>query len=237
MATQGFEERVRTTYFDVLRRRQALHGEVLSAEVAREPIVVDGEIVKPFSSASGIHKPSQVDAALGITTTPPKSGNPAPYDDRFGADGMFRYHYRTPRTPSARAQAAADADNLSVRIAYRRRLPLVYWFGVVPNRYRPFYPVYVFADDPTAREFSLDLTELGVRHLDDLAGDEPSRQYRAHVVKARMHQARFREAVLRAYRSCCAICALRRAELVDAAHIIGDADGGEPVVTNGLVLC
>jgi putative restriction endonuclease len=52
-----------------------------------------------------------------------------------------------------------------------------------------------------------------------------------------MHQARFREAVLRAYRSCCAICSLRRRELVDAAHIVGDADGGAPVLTNGLVLC
>ncbi|MEX0836511.1 MAG: hypothetical protein WD010_10490, partial [Nitriliruptor sp.] len=72
MATQGFEERVRTTYFDALRRRQALHGEVLPVEVAREPVVVDGQIVKPFSHASGIHKPEQLDAALGITTTPPK---------------------------------------------------------------------------------------------------------------------------------------------------------------------
>lgn len=237
MATQGFEERVRTTYFDALRRRQAMYGEVLPTDAAREPIVVDGETVKPFSHASGIHKPTQLDAALGITTTPPKSGAEPPYDDRFGADGMFRYHYRTPQTPSTRARAAADDDNEAVRIAYRRRLPLVYWFGVVPDRYRPFYPAYVVADDPTTEVFSLDLTELGARHLDDLAVDEPSRQYRAHVVKARMHQARFREAVLRAYRSCCAVCSLRRAELVDAAHIIGDADGGQPVVTNGLVLC
>ncbi|MEX0834961.1 MAG: HNH endonuclease, partial [Nitriliruptor sp.] len=159
------------------------------------------------------------------------------YDDRFGDDGMFRYHYRTPHKATARARATAAADNEAVRVAYRRRLPLVYWFGVVPNLYRPFYPVYVFGDDPTAQEFSLDLTELGARHLDDLAADEVSRQYRAQIVQARMHQARFREAVLRAYRSCCAICSLRRRELVEAAHIVGDADGGAPVVTNGLVLC
>lgn len=237
MATQGFEERVRTAFFDALRRRQAQHGEVLPVEVAREPIVVDGASIRPFSLQRGIHKPSQLDAALGITTTPPKPGVPPPYEDRFGADGMFLYHYRTPKTQSRQAQREANADNEAVRIAFHRRLPLVYRFGVVPNRYRPFYPVHVFADDPTAQEFSLDLTELGARHLDDLAADEVSRQYRAQIVKARMHQARFREAVLRAYRSCCAICSLRRTELVDAAHIVGDADGGAPVVTNGLVLC
>lgn len=42
---------------------------------------------------------------------------------------------------------------------------------------------------------------------------------------------------MRAYQRCCAICRLRRAELVEAAHIVSDADGGEPVVTNGMGLC
>ena len=57
------------------------------------------------------------------------------------------------------------------------------------------------------------------------------------LVESRMHQARFREAVTRAYHSSCAICRLRRSELVKAAHIVGDADGGEPVVPNGMALC
>jgi putative restriction endonuclease len=44
--------------------------------------------------------------------------------------------------------------------------------------------------------------------------------------------------VLEAYRSQCAFCRLRHAELLDAAHIIPDNDlGGEPVVNNGLSLC
>lgn len=42
---------------------------------------------------------------------------------------------------------------------------------------------------------------------------------------------------MRAYGQCCAVCRLRRAELVEAAHIVADADGGEPVVSNGLALC
>ncbi len=237
MASQGFEERVRTACFAAIRQRQAVHGEVLPVEVIREPVVVDGEAVAPFLLQRGIHKPRQLDAALAVTTTPPKQGVDAPYQDHFGADGMFRYHYRDPGSTTARSRSQADADNEAVRHAQRRSLPLVYWYGVVPGRYRPFYPAYVIADHPETREFSLDLTELGARHLDDLAADAPSRAYRAEIVRSRMHQARFREAVMRAYQHCCAICRLRRAELVEAAHIIGDADGGEPVVTNGMALC
>ena len=119
----------------------------------------------------------------------------------------------------------------------RRRLPVICLFGIVPGRYRPFYPVSVVADHPKQREFSLDLTELGARHLDDLASDELSRAYRAQIVRSRMHQARFREAVMRAYHCSCAICRLKRSALIEAAHLVGDADGGEPVVPNGLALC
>jgi putative restriction endonuclease len=237
VATQGFEERVRTACFDAIRQRQAVHGEVLPAKVIQEPIVVEGERLAIFMLQRGIHKPRQLDAALALNTTPAKPGNEPPYDDRFGPDGMFLYHYRTPKTATARARQQADENNESVRVAMRRGLPIVYWFGVVEGFYRPFFPAYVVEDHPERQEFSLDLTELGSRHLDHLAADAPARAYRAQIVQARMHQARFSRAVLRAYRNCCAICRLRRGELVESAHIVGDAEGGEPVVPNGMALC
>jgi putative restriction endonuclease len=43
--------------------------------------------------------------------------------------------------------------------------------------------------------------------------------------------------VLVAYRQQCALCRLRHPRLLDAAHIRTDAQGGEPVVTNGLAMC
>ncbi|HKM43735.1 MAG TPA: HNH endonuclease, partial [Limnochordia bacterium] len=56
--------------------------------------------------------------------------------------------------------------------------------------------------------------------------------------RVRLHQQAFRTRVLQAYRSQCAFCSLRHAELLDAAHIIPDRDPqGEPVVSNGLSLC
>src|SRR5262249_60843175 len=43
---------------------------------------------------------------------------------------------------------------------------------------------------------------------------------------------------LAAYLDSCAICRLKELRLLDAAHIVGDAQpGGEPVVSNGLSLC
>jgi putative restriction endonuclease len=68
--------------------------------------------------------------------------------------------------------------------------------------------------------------------------DEIERRYVVREVKQRIHQGQFRGAVLPAYRDRCAICRLREVRLLDAAHIVADAEeAGEPVVRNGLSLC
>ena len=46
------------------------------------------------------------------------------------------------------------------------------------------------------------------------------------------------ERVVRAYQHHCAVCRLKRDELLEAAHIVPDADPlGAPVVPNGVALC
>ena len=56
--------------------------------------------------------------------------------------------------------------------------------------------------------------------------------------RQRLHQGTFRDRVMKAYGEQCAICRLRHVSLLDAAHILPDADPfGEPVVSNGLSLC
>lgn len=234
---RAHEERVRAACFESVRERQATHGETLPYAVAQRPVVVDGDEIAIFMLQRGIHRPRQLEAALAVTTTPPKVSGTAPYDDRFGTDGMLLYHYRDPGKPTPDARRQAAHDNEAVRTAMQHGLPIIYWFGVVPGMYRPFFPAFVIADHPERREFSLDLTELGMPSFQDVAAEAPARSYRAQIVQTRMHQARFRQAVLRAYRSCCSVCRLKRGELVEAAHIISDSEGGEPVVQNGLALC
>jgi putative restriction endonuclease len=68
--------------------------------------------------------------------------------------------------------------------------------------------------------------------------DAPERRYALREVNARLHQASFRDAVLAAYGGRCAISHLPEQRLLDAAHIVMDADEqfGQPVVSNGLPL-
>ena len=76
----------------------------------------------------------------------------------------------------------------------------------------------------------------GVLATGDL--DQARRLYLTRQVKVRLHQRLFRERVLRAYQLQCTLCRLRHTELLDAAHIIADAnDEGIPIVPNGLALC
>ena len=63
------------------------------------------------------------------------------------------------------------------------------------------------------------------------------RAYAEQVVKERLHQPMFRERVLRAYGIAAHVCRLRHTRLLDAAHVLADAEGGEPVVTNGIAMC
>ena len=69
-----------------------------------------------------------------------------------------------------------------------------------------------------------------------VVGHAQRRHYMA-LVKRRVNQAAFRASVLRAYKKSCGLCRLRHIELLDAAHIISDSEGGLPVVTNGISMC
>jgi putative restriction endonuclease len=224
-----FEHLVRQAAFRFLDEKTARYGEVLSLDVTKQGVEVGGERVALMTPYKGIFKPRQLDGALSVLTAPPKQNREAPYDDHFGADGIFRYHYRgdDPRHP----------DNVAVRYVLEHRLPLIYFYGVTPGHYMPVWPVHVIGEDPGTAFFHLDVTGMAVSEVFSTAAEASERRYRMSVVRQRLHQARFREAVLRAHRASCAVCRLRASELVDAAHIVSDAEGGQPVVPNGLALC
>ena len=101
-----------------------------------------------------------------------------------------------------------------------------------------YYPVYIVADDTAARTFLVALDE-SMRFFGDplqMTGDQ--RRYAERIVRERLHQPVFRARVMHAYATTCAICNLKHADLLDAAHIIGDDEiNGLAHVTNGLALC
>ncbi|HVM13723.1 MAG TPA: HNH endonuclease [Egibacteraceae bacterium] len=224
-----FEHRARQAAFDFLNEAQRTFGDVLTTDVLRKGVEIDGRRIPIFDLYRGIHKPAVLRAALSFVTTPPKPGGPPPYEDQFTPEGWLAYRYRTPDSN--------EYENAALRLAHEHRLPCVYFFGITPGHYLPQYPVHVVVDDPIAQRFLVDLSGMGVGAGETVVGEDPERRYRNSIVKHRLHQARFREAVLHAYVRTCAFCRLRRPELVEAAHIVGDARGGPPVVPNGVTLC
>lgn len=117
-------------------------------------------------------------------------------------------------------------------------MPIILLRWIKPGVYVPIFPVYVVADDFTARQFVFALDE-SLRYLPDpLTLAAPQRLYAERVTKQRLHQAEFRGRVLRAYETQCAICNLKHGKLLDAAHITPDSDDlGIPIASNGLSLC
>jgi putative restriction endonuclease len=152
----------------------------------------------------------------------------------MGEDGAIHYKYR--------GEDPSHPDNTGLREAMRRQVPLVYFVGLVPGSYYAEYPVFIVGDDPADLTFRVQVDDRRTIVAGEARVAEPTttarREYVTVLAQRRMHQEEFRARVLQAYRECCAVCRLRHAELLEAAHILPDRHPhGHPVVPNGLALC
>ena len=222
----------------LLRDRYA--GRIPRDELS-DGITIRGERIPIWNYQKGIFKPAALGrdgAALTIQTSAE-----SPYEDtRDPEAGHFLYKYR--------GTDPGHPDNVALRNAMYTQRPLLYLVAVDPGVYDAIFPVYVVGDDPARLEFTLvadeahavagaaaDVGALGTSVADN-AMTAARRGYLTRAVMQRLHQQHFRRIVLHAYREQCAICRLRHAELLDAAHILEDRDPrGEPLITNGLGLC
>ena len=217
------DQRIREEAFNWLREQVLLHGETLPREILAQGFQLDGQRV-PLLSQQGIFKPSLMQVPLSITTSPN-----GPYDDSTGSDGLIQYRYRG-TDPNHR-------DNVGLRFAMDHGLPLVYFQGLMPGRYFALWPVYITGDAIQELAFTVSADDPEYMNSSGTP-DEGRRRYLTTLNRTRMHQAAFRQRVISAYGSQCALCGLPYRELLDAAHIIPDNEPlGEPIVTNGLALC
>jgi putative restriction endonuclease len=168
--------------------------------------------------------------ALAFTTT--YSANPAkaPYADRMGLDGLPRYKYQ--------GTDPSKADNVAMKAAAKIGVPLVWFVGTDAGVYTAIYPVFVGASDDAELDFTIfvDVEQRAIA-ADERMDPITKRRYVERLTRQRLHQPIFRSQVLRAYETKCAICRLKHAALLDAAHILSDSLGGQPVVPNGLAMC
>ena len=236
MATDLDEAAFRESVFAWLRARELVTELFTRADLST--FEYKGRIHRLVGTQTGIWRVKELSAAaISILTAYTPDGGSRPYDDAVGDDGMLRYKWRG-TDPNL-------ADNVWLRRAMEQELPLVWFIGVdyahgtKTQVFRAQYLVWLVAEEPHHQQFvvSVDADQRRAPTGSTAEVVEITRRYNERIVKVRHHQPQFRAAVLHAYQRRCAICRLPFTELLDAAHIRSDSDGGAAVVTNGIALC
>ena len=165
------------------------------------------------------------------------------YGDRSDTNGSLMYRMER--------SGPDGADNRGARMASAQQLPLVYLKqeSRVPRAvFSAIYPVWIVSVDLDQQMLHVETTvQVPTSNYDATRTNEPSarsfereleRRYAGRMIRTRLHQSAFRQRVLAAYGSRCAMCRLKERPLLDAAHIDRDsAPEGTPVVSNGIALC
>ena len=224
---------VRLAAFAYLDELREVHGDTLPRTALAEGFTFGGRRV-PLLGPQGIFKPAVLaEIPLSITTAPEVHGKARPYEDEISSEGYISYRYRgTDRN---------HPENVGLRRALELQIPLIHFEGLEPGSYYARYPVYIVGDDSGSLTFRVLADELESPRRELFLGepaDDARRKYVTRLTMQRLHQAKFRVRVLRAYEHSCTVCRLRHGELLDAAHILPDHDPrSTPVVPNGLGLC
>lgn len=217
------ESLVRLLVFEWLDQRMTGNHWVSWEELQRGFETPLGRI--PLITMRGIWNPRQLQHTLSITST--RGG---PYSDTWLSEETFEYAYQ--------GQSGLAGDNTKLRRAMNDKVPVIFFQQVGVGKYLPTYPVYVVADNPSRRTFTVSVEKAAdLTPLESLMS-ENVRDYKEQITRRRLHQPRFRAEVILAYGSACAICRLKHVQLLDAAHIVPDSEpSGHARVPNGMALC
>ena len=221
--------------FECVRKLSEVHDH-LTAHDLKPGFIFEDERIPLVNPQRGIFKPKQMQFLLSIKTVFPSPGRRVWYDDQrkvhrqiFEGDEVVEYAFMG-TNPEA-------ADNRWLRQAFENQIPIIYFLGIAPGRYQAMVPAYITGWDATALKANV---AFGIPDQEILMPPQNSieRNYALRIVKQRLHQGSFREAVINAYGGRCALSRIPEPLLLDAAHIIPDKDEdlGQPVVPNGIPL-
>lgn len=233
-----------TSDFDDLAIRKAALGHlervagperILSSDQLAAGFMYQGERIPLVNPQRGIFKPRRLKYLLSIRTVFPKPGAKVWYDDQRTVHQQIFNSVETVDY-SFMGQDPDAADNLWLREAMDARVTVIYFVGVSPGKYTYFL---TRISDWNGAELTARITFLQAA-LETLETADPivERRYAMRIVKQRLHQATFREAVIGAYGGRCALSGLPESMLLDAAHIVADKNEhlGQPVIQNGIPL-
>jgi putative restriction endonuclease len=228
------DEPIRMAAFAHVRELSRRHG-VLTSKHLKDGFRFEAERIALVNPQRGIFKPRAMRRLLSIRTIYPRKGARIWYDDQrqvheqiYRGDEVVDYAFMGD-DPDA-------ADNRWLREAHEDATPVIYFLGVAPGRYQAVLPVFLSGWNRAALRAQLVFGEQD--RLASPPETEAERRYALRQVKQRLHQAQFRTAVIDAYGGRCALSRLPEARLLDAAHIVADANAtfGQPVIPNGLPL-
>ena len=233
--TDAIDDKMRMTAFEQVQRLNDLY-ESLTANDLKAGFYYEGNRIPLVNPQRGIFKPKKMRYLLSIRTVFPTSGKKVWYDDQreihrriVESEDTIDYAFMG-QDPNA-------ADNQWLLEAFKNQVPVIYFLGIAPGLYQAIIPAFISGWDANAL---IARVEFGVPNQDKVLVPQSiqERRYALRVVKQRLHQASFREAVIAAYNGRCALSGLPEQRLLDAAHIISDKDEfmGQPVITNGLPL-
>lgn len=220
---------IRMEVFKFLEEKIKIYDYVLPYSILSDGFYYQGKRV-PLLGPQGIWKPAILEKyPLSITSIPE-----GPYEDSFSDDSTLHYKYRG-TDPNHR-------DNIGLKLAMQDQIPMIFFHRVMKGKYLVHWPVYIVGADDRSLTFTVEADRADSIQFESSRyliqeSDEARRKYVTYSMKRRLHQQSFREKVLNAYHEHCALCRLRHRELLDAAHIIPDSEGGKPIVPNGLALC
>lgn len=235
MTADDPENAMRLAAFAHVRKLGILH-DVLTSEHLTAGFSFEGERIPLVNPQRGIFKPRRMQFLLSIRTVFPAAGRRVWYDDQrevhaqvYGGHEAVDYAFMGDN-PDA-------ADNRWLRDAWERQIPIIYFLGIAPKRYHAIMPAFIGDWDARSLKARVVVAEPTAGEMTP-PENSAERRYGLRMVKQRLHQAQFRAAVIAAYGGRCALSRLPEARLLDAAHIMADADErlGQPVVPNGLPL-
>jgi putative restriction endonuclease len=237
MDSGTLDVQLRQAAFDHVNRLASVRGGILDSADLAGGFEFGGDRIPLINPQRGIFKPRQMAGLLSIRTVFPRQGGRVWYDDQreahqqiYAGDDVVDYAFMgaDPNSP----------DNRWLREATEHRTPVIYFLGTSPGRYQPIIPTFILGWHPERLRVQLGFGALVGPSAQAIPPDAPERRYALREIKARLHQASFRDAVLAAYGERCAISHLPEPRLLDAAHIVMDAHEqlGQPIVPNGLPL-
>jgi putative restriction endonuclease len=236
LGTNG-DAQLRQAAFDHVTWLAALKGGVLDSADLTAGFDFAGERIPLVNPQRGIFRPRQMTGLLSIRTVVPRRGGRIWYDDQRDA---HRQIYAGDDTVEYAFMGAdpGSPDNRWLREAMEQQIPIIYFLGTSPGRYQPIIPTFIVGWRPERLRVELAFGAIVGASAEAAPPGTLERRYALREVKARLHQASFREAVLAAYGGRCAISGLPESRLLDAAHIVVDAHErlGQPTVSNGLPL-